>query len=268
MISCGAFLWVLDHPRHLVFIGNLGVDLLSPLLILSTNRRTHGGIFVLTQGLLCCAFLRSDLTWYVTMYLLVREKGSKHCTFQVSTRSFLLQPCISFCESVLGVNPFKGIDSSFPVSGPRKRQTRRTSLINMIMVVLTVLMYGLSTTHIALSLRQTLIAFFNQHAADGGDTILNDPGNPITYSSIAIEVVNVSFPSLSCASCMVERRFLSDIDVTSHQCLIGVSSVSEPLWIWPTPRLGLHRPLENLGTLGKGPSHHHPSSILHCRRSW
>ena len=63
----------------------------------------------------------------------------------------------------------------------------------MIMVFLTVLMYGLSTTHIALSLRQTLIAFFNQHAADGGDTILNDPGNPITYSSIAIEVVNVSF---------------------------------------------------------------------------
>ena len=138
----------------------------------------------------------------------------------------------------------------------------------MIMVVLTVLMYGLSTTHIALSLRQTLIAFFNQHAADGGDTILNDPGNPITYSSIAIEVVNVSFHVSFLRFVHGGKAFLSDIDVTSHQCLIGVSSVSEPLWIWPTPRSGLHRPLENLGTLGKGPSHHHPSSILHCRWSW
>lgn len=60
------------------------------------------------------------------------------------------------------------------------------------MVVLTVLMYALSTTHIALSMRQNLIAFFDQHAADGGHTILNDPNDPLVYSQIAIEIINVS----------------------------------------------------------------------------
>ncbi|RPD54332.1 hypothetical protein L226DRAFT_472059 [Lentinus tigrinus ALCF2SS1-7] len=65
-----------------------------------------------------------------------------------------------------------------------------TSPINITMIVLTVVMYALSTTHIALSLRQNLIAFFDQHAADGGHTILNDPNNPLVYSQIAIEVIN------------------------------------------------------------------------------
>lgn len=63
----------------------------------------------------------------------------------------------------------------------RRRQTRRMSPINITMVFLTVTMYSLSTTHIALSLHQNLIAFFEQHAADGGLTILNDQGSPLVY---------------------------------------------------------------------------------------
>ena len=60
------------------------------------------------------------------------------------------------------------------------------------MLVLTLVMYSLSTVHIALSFRQNLIAFFDQHAADGGLSILNDQGNPIVYTQIAVEVINVS----------------------------------------------------------------------------
>ena len=60
------------------------------------------------------------------------------------------------------------------------------------MLILTVSMYSLSTVHIALSLRQNLIAFFDQHAADGDLSILNDQGNPIVYTQIALEVINVS----------------------------------------------------------------------------
>ena len=60
------------------------------------------------------------------------------------------------------------------------------------MLALTVLMYSLSTVHIALSCRQNLIAFFDQHAAEGGLSILNDQGNPIVYVQIAVEVINVS----------------------------------------------------------------------------
>ena len=63
---------------------------------------------------------------------------------------------------------------------------------NTVMLLLTLLMYSLSTAHIALSLRQNLIAFFDQHAAEGSLSILNDQGNPIVYTQIAIEVINVS----------------------------------------------------------------------------
>ncbi|RDX42374.1 hypothetical protein OH76DRAFT_1362923 [Lentinus brumalis] len=51
-------------------------------------------------------------------------------------------------------------------------------------------MYCLSTAHFALSLQQNLIAFFDQHAADGGLTILNDQGHPLVYCQITIEVIN------------------------------------------------------------------------------
>lgn len=60
------------------------------------------------------------------------------------------------------------------------------------MTATTIAMYGLSTTHIALSLKQNLIAFFEQDAASGRLTILNDPGNRLVYSQIAIETINVS----------------------------------------------------------------------------
>ncbi|TFK91590.1 hypothetical protein K466DRAFT_482487 [Polyporus arcularius HHB13444] len=53
-------------------------------------------------------------------------------------------------------------------------------------------MYCLSTAHLALSLQQNLIAFFDQHAADGGLTILNDQGHPLVYCQITIEVINDS----------------------------------------------------------------------------
>lgn len=60
------------------------------------------------------------------------------------------------------------------------------------MTILTVIMYSLSTAHLALSMQQNLIAFFDQQAADGRLSILNDQGNPLVYCQIAIEVVNVS----------------------------------------------------------------------------
>ncbi|TFK84792.1 hypothetical protein K466DRAFT_553058 [Polyporus arcularius HHB13444] len=50
----------------------------------------------------------------------------------------------------------------------------------------------LSTVHIALSMQQNLIAFFDQHAAEGDQTILNDAGSPLVYCQIAIEVINDS----------------------------------------------------------------------------
>ncbi len=60
------------------------------------------------------------------------------------------------------------------------------------MTILTLLMYGLATAHISLSLYQNLIAFFDQRAADGGLTVLNEVNSPLVYSQIAIEVINVS----------------------------------------------------------------------------
>ena len=110
---------------------------------------------------------------------------------QVYTRYYSSELCIFSCECF---DLLDALAAHLSFSGPRRRQTKRTSAINMIMVVLTVLMYGLSTTHVGLSLQQNLIAFFDQHAADGGDTILNDPNDPLVYSQIAIEVVNVSRP--------------------------------------------------------------------------
>ena len=60
------------------------------------------------------------------------------------------------------------------------------------MVCATLAMYSLATAHVGLSLRQNLIAFFDQKAADGGRTILNDQGDPLVYSQITIEIINVS----------------------------------------------------------------------------
>lgn len=65
-------------------------------------------------------------------------------------------------------------------------------MTNLLMVFATVAMYSLSTTHFGLAFRQNLIAFFDQRAIDGGFTIMNDPGNPLVYTQIAVEIVNVS----------------------------------------------------------------------------
>ncbi|EIM91636.1 uncharacterized protein STEHIDRAFT_128452 [Stereum hirsutum FP-91666 SS1] len=51
-------------------------------------------------------------------------------------------------------------------------------------------MYSLSTAHMSISLSQNLIGFFEQDAARGGITILNDQGSPLVYSQIAIEITN------------------------------------------------------------------------------
>lgn len=84
------------------------------------------------------------------------------------------------------------------------------------MVVLTVLMYSLSTTHISLSLRQNLIAFFDQKAANGGDTVLNKVSDPLVYTQIALEVINVSS-----APCNPNVRALTVLPPW-FQCLLGV----------------------------------------------
>ena len=59
------------------------------------------------------------------------------------------------------------------------------------MIALTLLMYFMATVHVALALRVDLIAFFDQRAANGGQTVLNDVSSPLVYAQIAVEVVNV-----------------------------------------------------------------------------
>ena len=59
------------------------------------------------------------------------------------------------------------------------------------MVALTVLMYCITTAHIALALRITIIALFDEHAIEGGPSIFDDLGNPLGYMQIALELFNV-----------------------------------------------------------------------------
>ncbi|RDX44029.1 hypothetical protein OH76DRAFT_1123452 [Lentinus brumalis] len=96
------------------------------------------------------------------------------------------------CEAILhGVYTVLFAGTMYLLLAPgRKRRTKRTSLANVNMTILTVIMYSLSTAHLALSMQQNLIAFFEQQAADGRLSILNDQGNPLVYCQIAIEVVN------------------------------------------------------------------------------
>ncbi|KAH9933641.1 uncharacterized protein BXZ73DRAFT_101025 [Epithele typhae] len=71
-----------------------------------------------------------------------------------------------------------------------KRRPQRMARTNIIMIVLTVLMYCMSTVHIALALRVNLIAFFEQHAIEGGTTILDDQGSPLVWVQIGLELLN------------------------------------------------------------------------------
>ncbi|KAI0749974.1 hypothetical protein C8Q80DRAFT_1120074 [Daedaleopsis nitida] len=71
----------------------------------------------------------------------------------------------------------------------KQRSTER-SVANVVMIVLTVLMYLMSTVHIALALRVNLIAFFDQHATEGGLTIFDNQGDPLVWVQIGMELLN------------------------------------------------------------------------------
>ncbi|KAJ3745515.1 hypothetical protein DFH05DRAFT_1542433 [Lentinula detonsa] len=72
-----------------------------------------------------------------------------------------------------------------------QRQRRKgKGITNIIMTILTVFMYVMSTVHLALSLRMNLVALFTQKAADGGETLYDDQGSPLYFGQVAIEVIN------------------------------------------------------------------------------
>jgi len=72
-----------------------------------------------------------------------------------------------------------------------RNSSRSKRTINQkILIGLTVFMYCLSTTHIALSLRQSLVAFFEENATDGGLTTFNDPGTYLLICQTSLELVN------------------------------------------------------------------------------
>ena len=60
------------------------------------------------------------------------------------------------------------------------------------MIVTTVLMYCMATAQIALVFHGDLIAFFDQHAIEGGATIFNNQGNWLEWTQNMIQVLNVS----------------------------------------------------------------------------
>ncbi|KAI0709776.1 hypothetical protein C8Q76DRAFT_739774 [Earliella scabrosa] len=96
-----------------------------------------------------------------------------------------------FCEAILhGVYTVLFGAAMYLLLAPRRRRTRRSSTTNIVMTILTIIMYSLATVHISLSLHQNLIAFFDQRAANGGQTVLNDVSSPLVYAQIAVEVVN------------------------------------------------------------------------------
>ena len=90
------------------------------------------------------------------------------------------------------------------------------------MIVLTVLMYCMSTVHIALALQVNLIAFFDQHAIEGGLTILDEQGDALVWVQIMLELLNVGCPAFS-----------SYVMLTSSpdQCLMGDSIVCWRTWV-------------------------------------
>ncbi|KAI0749967.1 hypothetical protein C8Q80DRAFT_1066899, partial [Daedaleopsis nitida] len=81
-----------------------------------------------------------------------------------------------FCEAVL--------------HGNKKRRSKRLAPMNVVMITLTVLMYCMSTIHVALAMRVNLIAFFDQHAIEGGLTIFDDQGDPLVWIQIMLELLN------------------------------------------------------------------------------
>ena len=74
----------------------------------------------------------------------------------------------------------------------RKRREQRLQRSNLLMIASTVLMYCMSTTQVALVLHVDLIAFFDQHAIEGGVTILDDQGNSFIWIQNMLQCFNVS----------------------------------------------------------------------------
>ncbi|KAJ4473729.1 hypothetical protein J3R30DRAFT_713404 [Lentinula aciculospora] len=70
------------------------------------------------------------------------------------------------------------------------RRHKRKEITNIIMTLLTVIMYCISTVHLALSVRMNLVALFVQKAADGGETLYDDQGSPLYFGQVAFEVIN------------------------------------------------------------------------------
>ena len=74
----------------------------------------------------------------------------------------------------------------------RKQRSMRMAPTNLVMIALTLMMYSISTAHVALVFRVDLIAFFDQHATEGGFTILNVQGVPLQWVQNMLEIMNVS----------------------------------------------------------------------------
>ena len=128
----------------------------------------------------------------------------------------------------------------------RKARSQRMAPVNIAMIVLTVLMYCMSTVHIALALRVNLIAFFDQHAIEGGVTILDNQGDPLVWIQIMLELVNVSRPH--CCRGVPRLRC----------CLLALS---------PVPDGGRYSVLEDVGALGQRLASPHFPSCLHLGRA-
>ncbi|KAH7873037.1 uncharacterized protein C8R40DRAFT_414280 [Lentinula edodes] len=92
-----------------------------------------------------------------------------------------------FCEGI-----FHGMYTTLFCSAMYLLLHRRKSkrITNTIMTILTVVMYCISTVHLALSVRMNLVALFTQKAADGGETLYDDQGSPLYFGQVAFEVIN------------------------------------------------------------------------------
>lgn len=94
------------------------------------------------------------------------------------------------CTYDIKIRPLKFIP--FRVCNRWRSSWRKRSLFQKALLGLTILMYCLSTVHIALSLRQSLVAFFEEDATRGGLTTFNNPGSYFLITQTSLELVNVS----------------------------------------------------------------------------
>ena len=69
------------------------------------------------------------------------------------------------------------------------------------------MMYSVSTVHVALSLKQCLVDFFEEKATSGRMTTFNDPHSRWLLGQPTIEMINVSVFPNEFGSLVVEKRF-------------------------------------------------------------